>query len=405
MKKLSSLNVVVRVVLCTLILGLLPGRAIAVNYDYTTIDVPGADRTEAYGINNAGQIVGFFFDATGQHGFLKDGDTYIVIDVNTNFTSALGINDATQIVGFAADQGFIKDGDTIETIVVPDSAFTVPRDINNLGQVVGNFAGLSGNQGFLKDGDNYFPIGAPDAFFTEATGISNDGQIVGNFIGSNGFQPFELSGGVFTVVQVPGATIVEAGGVNQQGQIVGTFLDTNSVAHGFVMTGSDLSALDVPDAALPNFTQAQDINELGQVVGWFSGTDGQTHGFLATPIPSIDTIVVTIDISPGKHRNVINPQSHARIWVAILSDTGPESPFDATSQVDIKTVEFGPGGARPVRHRVHDVNRDRVPDVILQFKIVDTGIACGDEEATLTGETFGGVAIAGIDSIKTMKCR
>ena len=39
---------------------------------FITIDVPGADpgRTTASGINNAGQIVGSFTNATGTHGFL-----------------------------------------------------------------------------------------------------------------------------------------------------------------------------------------------------------------------------------------------------------------------------------------------------------------------------------------------
>jgi hypothetical protein len=40
-------------------------------YSFTTIDVPGANGiTAASGINNSGQIVGYFQDATGEHGFL-----------------------------------------------------------------------------------------------------------------------------------------------------------------------------------------------------------------------------------------------------------------------------------------------------------------------------------------------
>ncbi len=39
--------------------------------NYTTFDVPGATTTEAYGINNSGEIVGTYVDAGGiQHGFL-----------------------------------------------------------------------------------------------------------------------------------------------------------------------------------------------------------------------------------------------------------------------------------------------------------------------------------------------
>jgi hypothetical protein len=37
------------------------------SYTFTTIDVPGATFTFAFGINTAGQIVGRFGDATGSH--------------------------------------------------------------------------------------------------------------------------------------------------------------------------------------------------------------------------------------------------------------------------------------------------------------------------------------------------
>ena len=37
---------------------------------FTTIDVPGATSTSAFGINDSGQIVGSFYDGTTTHGFL-----------------------------------------------------------------------------------------------------------------------------------------------------------------------------------------------------------------------------------------------------------------------------------------------------------------------------------------------
>ena len=61
---------------------------------FTTIDVPGATRTDALGINAAGQIVGLFFgDATGVHGFLtSDGVTFTILDVpGATATNASGV--------------------------------------------------------------------------------------------------------------------------------------------------------------------------------------------------------------------------------------------------------------------------------------------------------------------------
>jgi uncharacterized membrane protein len=52
------------------------------------------------GINDAGQIVGFFV-GPGEHGFLLDtGGSFTQIDVpGARSTEAFGINDAGQIVG------------------------------------------------------------------------------------------------------------------------------------------------------------------------------------------------------------------------------------------------------------------------------------------------------------------
>ena len=41
----------------------------AAPYTFTTLDVPGFF-TDAFGINNVGQVVGFFSDSSGVHGFV-----------------------------------------------------------------------------------------------------------------------------------------------------------------------------------------------------------------------------------------------------------------------------------------------------------------------------------------------
>lgn len=114
---------------------------------------------------------------------------------------------------------------------------------------------------------------------------------------------------------------------------------------------------------------------------------------------------VGIDIQPFNTRNVIFPRARGRIWVAILADTDPASPFDRSSQVDIPTVEFGPGGAKANHYKLKDINKDGLGDLLLRFKIPETGIACGDTEARLTGETFDGLSFTGTDSIRTVGCK
>src|SRR5439155_9880083 len=70
------------------------------SYDFTTIDVPNSVTTNAFGINDRGQIVGGY----DGHGFLLSGGTFTTIDVpNSQGTGANRINDRGQIVGNYGD--------------------------------------------------------------------------------------------------------------------------------------------------------------------------------------------------------------------------------------------------------------------------------------------------------------
>jgi uncharacterized membrane protein len=81
--------------LLSLVLG--GGRlAWPVSYDFTTIDVPNSTFTSPQGINNQGQIVGYY----GSSGSLLSGGTFTTIDVpNSVTTNIYGINARGQIVG------------------------------------------------------------------------------------------------------------------------------------------------------------------------------------------------------------------------------------------------------------------------------------------------------------------
>src|SRR5262249_59859018 len=74
-----------------------------------------AEVTLATSINNAGQIVGYYIDSTGQqHGFLYSSGTYTTIDdpSATSGTAAFGINDGGDVVGFytpsTGQHGFLQ---------------------------------------------------------------------------------------------------------------------------------------------------------------------------------------------------------------------------------------------------------------------------------------------------------
>ena len=72
---------------------------------FTTIDVPGATSTAAEGTNPQGDIVGLYFDSSGNgHGFLLSKGKFTTIDVpGAVYTEADSINAQGDIVGTYAD--------------------------------------------------------------------------------------------------------------------------------------------------------------------------------------------------------------------------------------------------------------------------------------------------------------
>jgi len=112
--------------------------------------------------------------------------------------------------------------------------------------------------------------------------------------------------------------------------------------------------------------------------------------------------VAPVDIRPDATENIVNLRSQGVLPVAILST----QLFDATD-VDVTTVRFGPGGAVEAHGRGHleDVNGDGKVDLVLHFRVQETGLPSGATEACLVGRTLNGVPIMGCDSVKTLPSR
>ena len=144
------------------------------------------------------------------------------------------------------------------------------------------------------------------------------------------------------------------------------------------------------DAGTSNDAPSIDLDGVTRPQG-----DGVDMGAYELPFESEYT--VEIDIKPGSDPNSINLDSQGVIPVAILTTDD----FDAAS-VNATTVHFGKegDGAAPVHYALEDVDYDGDTDMILQFKTQETGIEAGDNEATLTGQTTGGIEITGTDSVR-----
>jgi uncharacterized membrane protein len=73
---------------------------------YTTFDVPGAARgTGASQINNEGEIAGAWYDAAGTHGYVRSADgQFTIVDVpGTSNSADYGINDRGDLCGYYSD--------------------------------------------------------------------------------------------------------------------------------------------------------------------------------------------------------------------------------------------------------------------------------------------------------------
>jgi uncharacterized membrane protein len=268
-------------------------------FQYTTLSDPGMQNTVALSINNLGEITGYAYDSGGDFGFTYDAGVFSPQSQYAmpgfDSTDIYGVNNAGTLVGSYYNQ---SDPSVANALVVAggvEQLHDAPQSeyygINNNGGIVGSTYTGSGASltatGFFRSGSNSTPISYPNAL-TYAHGVNDSDDIVGFYETPSGvYGAFETTPGCviatcFQTLGLPGAHSSFAYGINDSGVIVGASVDTSRVGQGFIFNGSTYTVIDIPGAV---DTYVTGINDQGQIVGWYQESNGTLQAFEASQVP------------------------------------------------------------------------------------------------------------------------
>jgi VCBS repeat-containing protein len=241
--------------------------------------------------------VGYYDDSSGVfHSFLRNADgSFVLFDVPGSIaTEAMDINNNGQIAGDYSDiagsshiGGFLRNTDgSIATFSAPDDNQTVPNTINDSGQIAGYYADASFHaHGFVRDsggGVSTFDIPESSGGLYVGT-INNAGLISGGYNDSVGKPTgFLGDGGSFATFDAPASISTYPNGLNDLGQVVGRYQDsTTGKYQGFLRSsGGSFETISGP-VNFETFPNA--INNAGQVEGHlYNSSTGNFDGFLRT---------------------------------------------------------------------------------------------------------------------------
>jgi probable HAF family extracellular repeat protein len=273
----------------------------------------------AYGVNNAGQVVGYSQDNNGgdikNAALWRDGTMTRLGTLGGTSSYAQGINNVGQVVGYSDVPApsdvlpFLWANGTM-TQLAPYGNGAMAYSINDSGQAVGFSIAYAGAAYWDNDQMIYNLSNFPYSY-SSAFDINNAGQIVGYgggaFLWENGtvtmLDSFISAVAINDIYQVVGFTDNETAGIWNNGVMNeigpaqlsgGKILDINNssqvVGSGLLINDSpylwdngtiiDLNSLVYGTGWILDYANA--INDWGQIVG--SGTiNGDKHAFLLSP--------------------------------------------------------------------------------------------------------------------------
>ena len=270
----------------------------------TDLGTLGGWRCSAVGINNSGQVVGYGDTSSGSvQAFLYSAGSMTMLNGFGGFDNwAHAINDYGDVVGAygpsygqLTSHGFLYSGGSMTDLDIEQQGYSAAIGINNFGEVVGCAKAHNYNwqdailysRGTLSFFSDDFWGFSLQSF---ADGINNNRQIIVNVNNGWVMNPYLYSANnMILLATLDGSSTTSdtyARGINDSGAVVG-----ESDRGAFLYDGQTMRYL--KDLTPPNsgwvLYIAWAINNNGQIVGVGVNPLGQYHGFLLTqPILGID---------------------------------------------------------------------------------------------------------------------
>jgi len=263
-----------------------PPPAPAPASDYMMYQHFNAPVTGFRGINEAGDMVGYFQDTpveTTAHALLMRARTPSAIDPpSSRDRRAFGINDRGVIaLSFDGRNAVLWDGTTYTPVIYPGASGTVVRGLNNHNDVVGEYTDAGDVvRAFVRFEGTFIALDFPDATRASVRGVNDARVSVGYVEAADGSRRcfVRAADGAITMLDYPGAIATMCGDINNAGVIVGAWMSPDRRFHGFIWRDGAFRTFDVTDA---QDTLALGVNDAGDIVG--EATFGGRYGDYTIP--------------------------------------------------------------------------------------------------------------------------
>jgi probable HAF family extracellular repeat protein len=211
----------------------------------------------------------------------------------------------------------------VKLLTISGASQMTANDINDRGQVVGQFIDPSGTHGFVFEEDSFCQLDYPDATSTNILGINNLGQMVGMLTTLTATAGFLYDRGTFSpALSFPGAgNLTIANGINDRGHIVGVYQDALPGEHSFIYKAGQFTPLHYPGA---KESAVDDINNSGEVVGYFPDAAG-THGFVY--LENVGAFTPPLNDPPSTIMPLRGVNNGGQIVGGQVDGSGNEHPF------------------------------------------------------------------------------